>query len=62
MAVTNILISISLLMNLYLSEILIHYLTDSGYVISIIVGIISVLASLAIIIFLLLKKSEDLFK
>ena len=62
MAVTNIIISISLLINLYLNEIFRYFLTDSGLVISIIVGIISVLAPLAIIIFLLLKKSEDVFK
>ena len=61
MAVTNILISIGLLVNINLYEIFRYFLTDSGLVISIIVGIISVLAS-AIIIFLLLKKSEDVFK
>ncbi len=62
MALTNILISIGLIINLYLYEILRELYYESAITFSIIVAVINVIGSFSIIIFLLLNKSEDLFK
>ena len=62
MALTNILISIGLIINLYLYEILRELYYDSAITFSIIVAVINVFGSFSIIIFLLLNKSEDLLK
>ena len=62
MALTNILISIGLIINLYLYEILRELYYESAITFSIIVAVINVFGSFSIIIFLLLNKSEDLLK
>ena len=62
MVLTNILISIGLIINLYLYEIFRELYYESAITFSIIVAVINIIGSFSIIILLLLKKSEDLFK